>query len=77
MLVQKSRDAAVLAGIELVEAIHREHEIAFGNLEPGFKLTGVFQLVDIDLDRSATGFTLAASLPRWSKPGASFSPPTM
>ena len=69
MLVQECRDAAVLAGIELVEAIHREHEIAFGNPEARFELAGVFQLVDVDLDCSCdrlhVGGVVAEMIEAW------------
>ena len=40
---------AVLAGIELAEAIEGEDQIAFGDLQPASKLSGVLDLVDIDV----------------------------
>src|SRR5713101_5014542 len=51
MLINVGRDASVLARIELVEAIEFQDEVAFGDLQPGDKATGVGDLVDIDVDR--------------------------
>ena len=45
VLVQEADDAAVLARIELVELVDREHEIAFGNLEARLELAGVGEIV--------------------------------
>ena len=39
-------------GIELVELVDGEHEIAFGNLQPRFELAGIREVVHVDLRRA-------------------------
>ena len=78
MLVQEADDAAVLARVELVELVDREHEIAFGNLQARLELAGVLQISSTSISAvPATGLTVLASLSRWSQPAGSFRPPTM
>ena len=78
VLVQESHDAAVLARIEFVELVDGQDEIAFRNLQPRLELCRCWSrsLTSISAVPD-TGFTVLASLSRWSQPTGSFSPPTM
>ena len=55
VLVQGRDDPAVLTGVELAESIERQHQIAFGNLQPRLEAPRVLDLVDIDLHGARRG----------------------
>jgi hypothetical protein len=55
VFVQEADDPAVLAGIELVELVDGEHEIAFGDLQSCFELARVGEVIDVDLSGAGDG----------------------
>jgi hypothetical protein len=62
VLVQETHDAAVLAGIELVELVDGEHQIAFGDLESRLEFPVLVRSLTSISAVPVTGFTVLASL---------------